>query len=365
MAILKIAQRGKRLSQENRIREGNILEGFIDDKIAETPQLLGEPLMLIGRQVGMHTAEDKLDFLALDVKGNAVLVEVKRSLDRESLEIRSLRYAAHLAKWTLKEFEAQAKGFLARGRNPGFDFNRVFTEFCKDAGIKKIPPINQEQRIIVTGSLISDSLVTYALWLRKHAIDVTIVELQAFKDEGTILIQPDILVPAERGETSEAADSQEPEAMEPAADTPDAKWREWHLEKRCSPQTKAICVKLERVLREHFDVEGPLWEQKSYIMYRINNAEWLYLGTTPDILRLDFTVREDTFTADDIAKTLKIERIDSEEMLIDEAALPSCVFVKKKEGGIDQIQLRIREDVNVESDRFLVFLEEAYRAFPR
>ena len=364
MAILKIAQRGKRLSQENRIREGNILEGFIDDKIAETPQLLGEPLLLIGRQIAVHTAEDKSDFLALDVKGNAVLVEVKRSLDRESLDIRSLRYAAHLAKWTLKEFEAQSKGLLGRGREPGFDFNQVFTEFCNDAGVKKIPPINQEQRIIVTGSLISDSLVTYALWLRKHGIDVTVVELQAFKDEGTILIQPDILVPTERSGTSEP-EEQEPEAMEPEANTPDAQWRAWHLDKRCSPQTKGICVKLERVLREHFEVEGPLWEQKSHIIYRINNADWLYVGTAPEIIRLDLAVREGTFTADDIAKTLKIERIDSEEMLIEEAELPSCVFVKKKEGGIDQIQLRMREDVNVESDRFLVFLEEAYRAFPR
>jgi len=365
MAILKIAQRGKRLSQENRIREGNILEGSIEDKIAETPQLLGEPLLLIGRQVVMHTAEDNLDFLALDVKGNAVLVEVKRSLDRESLEIKSLRYAAHLAKWTLKEFETHTKGFLGRGRDPSFDFNQVFTEFCKDAGVKKIPPINQEQRIIVTGSLISDSLIAYALWLRKHTIDVTVVELQAFKDEGTILIQPDILVPTERGETSKATEPSEPDVLEPAADTPDAQCRAWHLDKLCSQKTKAICVKLERVLREHFEVEGPLWDQKSYIIYRINNADWLYVGTAPDILRLDFTVREGSFTADDIAKTLKIERIDSEEMLIEEAELPSCVFVKKKGGGADQIQLRIREDVNVESDRFLVFLEEAYRAFPR
>ncbi|MGA1844932.1 MAG: hypothetical protein ACMUIS_10265 [bacterium] len=364
MAILKIAQRGKRLSQENRIREGNILEGFIDDKIAETPQLLGEPLLLIGRQVVMQTAEDKVDFLALDVKGNAVLVEVKRSLDRESLDIRSLRYAAHLAKWMPKEFETLAKGFLGRGGDPGFDFNQVFAEFCKDAGLKKIPPINQEQRIIVTGSLIGDSLITYSLWLRKHTIDVTVVELQAFKDEGTILIQPDILVPTERSGIS-AAEEQEPEAMEPVANTPDAQWRSWHLDKRCSPRTKEICVKLERVLREHFEVEDPLWEQKSYIIYRINNADWLYVGTAPEMLRLDFAVREDTFSADDIAKTLKIERIDSEEMLIEEAELPSCVFVKKKEGGTDQIQLRIREDVDVESDRFLVFLEEAFRAFPR
>lgn len=363
MAILRIAHRGKELQPENRIREENILGGDLEDKIATDPDLLGEPLLLIGRQVVLQDKNDRLDFLALDTKGNSVVIEIKRSLTQEALDITSLRYASYLSKWKLEDFENQTRKFLKKVGDPNFDFVAFFKSFCQGVGVKTIPKINQNQRVIVTGSIINDNLSRFAMWLRDRHIDVTVVELQMFKDEDTILIKPDFIVPANREEAFATEEVSETEASPSGEKGKDAQWKSWHLDKRCGPKTKGMCLKIDRIMDNNFDLDGPHWEQKSYISYQINHSEWLCIYTTPSILRLDFFVKAGTFLADDIARTLKIMKYDSEDATSDESGAESSVFIKPRDENTDRIQLRIKEDFDVESDGFLLFLEEAYRAF--
>ncbi|MGA1792078.1 MAG: hypothetical protein ACMUIM_11375, partial [bacterium] len=192
---------------------------------------------------------------------------------------------------------------------------------------------------------------------------VTVVELQMFKDEDSILIKPDFIVPANREQVFAKEDVSETEAAPSDEKGKDAQWKSWHLDKRCGPKTKEMCLKINRIMDDNFDLDGPHWEQKSYISYQINHSDWLCIYTTPSILRLDFFVKTGTFNADDIARTLKIMKYDTEEATSDESGTESSVFIKPRDENADRIQLRIKEDFNVESDGFLLFLEEAYRAF--
>jgi len=355
----KIADRRKRYKAETRITQENVLEDNLDEKIVADPQILGEPFLLIGRQIFIPDTNNKLDFLALDPRGNSVIIELKRKNQEDASDIHALRFANYISKWSSEDFEKQARTFYGKDSDAAFNFNALFESFCEDSGAEKIPDINKDQRLVITGSDINDKLSSFALWLKEHGIHITVVELHAYKDEDMIMIQPNFLVQVQPDKISEIEESQ------PEEDAMDTKWKTWHLEKRCSPETKEMCLKIDKILHDNFDLEGPRWNQKSYITYPIKNYDWLCITTTASVLRLDFVVKIESFSADDIAKTLKITQFDNEEVIPEQPGSPSSVFIKNLDEGTDRVQIRIKEDFDLESDRFLVFLEEAYRASPK
>jgi hypothetical protein len=140
--------------------------------------------------------------------------------------------------------------------------------------------------------------------------------------------------------------------------------KDWHLQKRCSPRTREVFAKLDKILQGHFEVDGPRWNQKYYVAYRINNYNWIAVVTTPNVLRLDLLVKAGAFKADDVAKKLGIVKFDRDESLAEKLNLPSSVLVKNRNEATDRLIVRVKEDFDLESEAFAEFLEAAYKAFP-
>ncbi|MGA1839478.1 MAG: hypothetical protein ACMUIU_02545 [bacterium] len=355
----KIADRKKRYKPEMRIAQEKFLDEDLNEKIIADPRILGEPFLLIGQQVLIPETDDKLDFLALDRRGNSVIIELIGKDKKDKSEFSALKYVSHISKWGLEDFETQSRTFLGKTGDTGFNLNALFESFCEDSGVGEKPEINRYQRVVIAGSEINEKIVKFATWLKEQGVHITVVELQAFKDGEIILIQPNFIIAAQPDNIFEAEES------EPEEDDLDSKWKIWHLDKRCSPETKQMCLKLDKILHENFNMDGPIWNQKSYITYRIRSSDWLNITTAPNILRLDFFVSMGSFSLDDIAMTLKIAQFDNEEIFQEEEPALSSVFIKDWDKDTEQVQIRIKEDFDLESDRFLVFLEEAYRAFPK
>ena len=70
MAIWKITPKGPVKVQETRPKREHLLEAHLEDWIESDPGLLGEPLLIIGRQVTIPDVKDRLDLLAIDPQGN-------------------------------------------------------------------------------------------------------------------------------------------------------------------------------------------------------------------------------------------------------------------------------------------------------
>jgi len=141
--------------------------------------------------------------------------------------------------------------------------------------------------------------------------------------------------------------------------------KEWHLQKRCSPKTRELFEKLGKILKDNFELEGPRWNQKYYVAYRVNNYNWLAITTTPSALRLNFLVKAGALKSDDIAKQLQIAKFEGEDSLSDKFNLPSSVVVKSRNESTDRVILRVKEDFDLESGAFSHFLADAYAAFPK
>src|SRR5215211_2703607 len=134
MPIWKITAKGPTKVSETELKQEKLLEEKLEDWVVSEPALLGEPLLVIGRQVIIPDVKDRLDILALDSQGNAVIIELKRGELNDPVDMQGLRYASDISKWQFEDFENQARNHLSKTGDSDFNFNEVYEEFCTEAG---------------------------------------------------------------------------------------------------------------------------------------------------------------------------------------------------------------------------------------
>lgn len=359
MALWKVTDNGPVEIPQTKPKKAKLLESDLEDWVVKNPAILGEPLLVIGRQVMIPDIKDRLDVLAVDITGNAVIVELKRGQLKDPVDVQALRYASYISKWRFDDFERQARNFLGETGNSEFNFNEVYEEFCSEAGVDETPELNVDQRMIIVGSGVRDKLGSVALWLREHNVDIKVVEVHAYQQDDSILIEPSVIVPlpvSKFADTGKTKGEGSPWVVD---------GRSWHLDQRCSPTTQKMFLKLDDILRDNFDLDGPRWNQKHYVAYRISNYNWLAVVTSSKTLRLDFLVKKGSLPPDHVAKMLGVEKFDTEESLAEKMGLPSSVLVKNRNEQTDRLYLRIKEDFDLTSEAFVHFLQEAHKAFPK
>ena len=357
----KITPKGPVKVSETKLKQESLLEEDLEDWIVSEPTLLEEPLLIIGRQVLIPDVKDKLDILALDPQGSAVIIELKRGKLKDPVDMQALRYASYISKWGFADFENQARNYLGKVEDPEFNFNDRYETFCENMGIDKVPDLNTEQRIIVVGDEVKDKLGSVALWLREHNIDIKVIEVKAYREGESMFIQPQVIIPLPVRGFEKTGRIQRGKGAQP--------WitdgKSWHLEKRCSAKTKDILTRLDDIIRNNLEVDGPRWNQKFYVAYRVGNYNWLCISTRSTILGLDFSVRVGAFQPEDIAQRLGIAQFDKAESLSEKLALPSSVSVWNRNENTDVVTIRLKEDFDLSGVEFLRFLEDTYKAFTK
>lgn len=165
----------------------DLYERDVEDWVALRPEVLGEPLLMIGRQVALDEGKDRIDLLALDTAGSLVVIELKRDLVGGSADLQALRYAALISQWTHEDVRRQAEGYWRTISRQGTTFAQAVEEFCEEGY-----EVNGDQRMILAGRDIKPRLGTMALWLRKHGIDTRVVAIRILRDDGRLRAQDDL-----------------------------------------------------------------------------------------------------------------------------------------------------------------------------
>lgn len=258
MPIWKITESGPVKVTETKLKREKLLEEKLEDWIVDEASLLGEPLLIIGRQVLIPDVRDRLDILALDPQGNAVIVELKRGKLKDPVDMQALRYASYISKWRFEDIENQARLYFGKQGDLEFNFNELYENFCSDSGIDEVPDINSDQRIIIVGSEVKEKLGSVALWLFDHNIDIKVIEIDLYREDESLIVQPKVIIPLPVSRFVDTGRIKRGGISKP--------WltdgKDWHLNKRCSSKTREMLLSLDDLIRNDFEVDGPRWRQK-------------------------------------------------------------------------------------------------------
>ena len=143
------------------------LEDDLENWIVQSPDVLGEDLLIIGRQ---HSIDGvgRLDLLAINSNGELVVVELKRDLAPREAVAQALDYASWLDMTSEEEIVEIAKGYLK---------GSLVDAFTEHFGVSEMPVITpQNHRILLVASRLDASAERIINYLaQRYAVNMNAV----------------------------------------------------------------------------------------------------------------------------------------------------------------------------------------------
>jgi hypothetical protein len=155
-------------------------ERRLEDWIESNPAILGERLLLIGRQIRTQYG-GVIDLLAVDSEGRCVVIELKRGLTPRDIVAQALDYVS----WIASIADADVRDIAARSLGKAFNeaYRQVF-------GAVNVPEqLNTDQRILIVAADVDEATTRIVQHLtRRYSVDINVVSLSYFVIDGQELL---------------------------------------------------------------------------------------------------------------------------------------------------------------------------------
>src|SRR6056297_2125721 len=177
--MLKINRSVKRFSvlETPKLAEVSITERYdLQEFIANSPDAffeeIGQDLFLLGKEIApSKNVQDRIDLLAVDREGTAVVVELKRGNHKLHM-LQAISYAGMVSQWGPEDF---ARILDERQRDGLAEFLEV-----------DFDDLNKQQRVILVAEAYDYALLVSAEWLnQQHGVDITCCRIAVAKDPAT------------------------------------------------------------------------------------------------------------------------------------------------------------------------------------
>ena len=195
--VFKINESAKSLERlpELDFTEAGFKERYdIQEWVESHPSILGEDLLIIGKEFsGFDKTNERPDLIAIDKKGNLVIIELKRDESGKNTDLQAIKYASYLSNF---ENEEILNLFLDYKNIEGeADLKSEIINFIDEPNLDNV---NNRQRIILASHRFSNEVITSVKWLREsYNLDIKCVTLSPFLDSSTnsYFLQSDIIFP--------------------------------------------------------------------------------------------------------------------------------------------------------------------------
>lgn len=178
------------------------------------PSALGEPLLIIQKEfAGFDKTNERLDLLAIDSKGNLVIIENKRDDSGKDVVWQAIKYASYCALLTTKDIIEVFAQYLSKYKpsNPTLSEDayapehiqhtaeRLIFNFLKQYQDNLADDLNlnlrNTQRLILVAGVFSTEVTSTALWMRDRGIDVKCIKVLPYHFEQKLLLQIQPIIP--------------------------------------------------------------------------------------------------------------------------------------------------------------------------
>lgn len=160
----------------------------IQEWIEKTPEILGEDLLIIGKEVFLPSGK-RLDLLAIDKKAELVIIELKRDDSGEAVEWQAIKYASYCANFLPDEI------YRIFSDHSGFsesEAKQAIEEFI-DSDPEEL---NMSQRIILASRTFNSEVASAVIWLREFGVNIQCTRLAPFVDsDNRLFITPETIIP--------------------------------------------------------------------------------------------------------------------------------------------------------------------------
>ena len=167
----------------------------IQEWIAANPSILGEDLLIIGKEFsGFDRTNERLDLLAVDVDGRLVVIELKRDHTGADAHWQAIKYASYVHRARREEIIRMFASHANISESEAID------ELLQHLGADDLSGLNNDQRIILASHRFAPEVTSASLWLNEKTPDedlITCVQLIPYHDSQTesLYIQANTIIP--------------------------------------------------------------------------------------------------------------------------------------------------------------------------
>ncbi len=135
----------------------------------------GEPLIKLGTQVRL-AGKKRADIIALDKKGNSVIIELKQGTGKLGVDTQALQYLADMSRY-------RGRNFLKKFPNITED---TVSGFCGSDAV--IEELNTQTRIILLAQDFDPALYSMGEWLSSKGVAFRCIRYTPFEKSGTRML---------------------------------------------------------------------------------------------------------------------------------------------------------------------------------
>lgn len=165
------------------------------------PEALGEELLIIQKEFsGFIETNERLDLLALDKKGNAVIIENKLDNTGRDVTWQALKYASYCSTLTKEQTRNIYQQYLDT-KGKGEDATTKLREFFNNTEYEELT-INspQTQRIILVAGNFRKEVTSTVLWLLNHKLKIQCFKATPYTLVDQIFLTVEQIIPTKDAE---------------------------------------------------------------------------------------------------------------------------------------------------------------------
>ena len=152
----------------------------IQEWIAKNPRILGEDLLIIGKEFSdFNRTSERLDLLAVDAHGRIVIIEVKRDDTGSDAHWQAIKYASYFRNIEKREVVRILADYESVPKEEAEE--KLRTHLGGDLDV-----LNNDQRIILVSHRFALEVTSAALWLNEKSSDedmISCVQLTPYRDD--------------------------------------------------------------------------------------------------------------------------------------------------------------------------------------
>lgn len=171
-------------------------KAHLQEWIAKNPVILGEELLIIQKEFqGFIDTKERLDLLALDKKGNLVIIENKIDDSGKDVTWQALKYVSYCSNLGHGDIKSIYQDYLNHINETDKSAEDRITEFLGCSDFEEAKLNDGDQRIILVAANFRKEVTSTIMWLLNHNIQIICVRVTLYKKDLQIFLSAERILP--------------------------------------------------------------------------------------------------------------------------------------------------------------------------